>query len=66
MLHAALGLPPWRYPAFEYPDAANPYPDASEAAKQWRRKRNERPEAFALYEVLAETAKTLPPSRRGR
>jgi hypothetical protein len=41
MLHDELGLFPWQWPAFEYPDALCPYPDGCEAAKQWQRKRDE-------------------------
>jgi hypothetical protein len=34
-LYRALGLPPWRWPAVADPEAANPYPDGSTAAKGW-------------------------------
>ena len=57
VLHDALGLQPWQWPAFEYPDAVCPYPDGCEAAKHWQRRRDERPEAFELYEALVEAAK---------
>jgi hypothetical protein len=57
VLHSALGLRPWQWPAFEYPDAVCPYPDGCEAAKHWQRRRDERPEAFELYAALTEAAK---------
>ena len=54
VLHAALGCKPWEYPAFEYPDAENPYPDGSHGAKHWQQRRNQRPEAFDLFRTLQE------------
>jgi hypothetical protein len=56
VLHAELGLKPWQWPAFEYPDEPCPYPAFSVAAKKWRSDRAERPEAFELYRALIEAA----------
>ena len=36
VLHRALKLPPWQWPAIRYPDAVNPYPTGSFAAKHWQ------------------------------
>ena len=52
ILHRGLGLPPWEWPAFEYPDAKCPYPADSNAAKWWHQRRAGRPQAFALYQEL--------------
>ena len=62
VLHDELGLPPWQWPAFEYPDALCPYPDGCEAAKQWQRKHDERLEALALYAALVQAAKSTDPA----
>jgi hypothetical protein len=43
-LHDALGLPPWRFPAFAYSD---------------ERERAERPERHDLYAALVEAAKAM-------
>ena len=55
-LHRALRLRPWQWPAVEYPDAECPYPAGCAAAKNWQRRRDERPEAFALYRALRDAA----------
>jgi hypothetical protein len=57
VLHTALGLPPWRWPAVEYPDDENPYPAGCHAAAHWQRQRDERPEALQLYMLLVEASK---------
>jgi hypothetical protein len=55
-LHSALGLPPWEWPAIEYPDAVCPYPAGCHAAIEWHKRRKERPHAFALFAALVEAA----------
>ena len=57
MLHDELGLPPWEWPCFEYPDAQCPYPTGCWAAEHWHKTRAERPEAFALYKTLRTLAR---------
>jgi hypothetical protein len=52
VLHRALKLPPWQWPAFEEPDAACPYPAGCFAAGQWHRRRAEHPERFELHAAL--------------
>ena len=52
MLHDALGLKPWEWWAFEYPDAECPYTDGCFAARRWHADRAARPEAFELYYAL--------------
>ena len=56
VLHRELGLKPWHWPAIEHPDDQCPYPAGSTAAAEWQRRRDARPEAFALFEALAEAA----------
>ena len=56
VLHRALNLPLWEWPAFEYPDAECPYPPGCHAEKHWHRKRAERPHAFELYHALKAAA----------
>jgi hypothetical protein len=56
VLHKELALPPWRWPAFEYPDAVCPYPTGSPAAKNWQANRDGSPEAFELYRALKAAA----------
>jgi hypothetical protein len=55
-LHDELGLKPWQWPAFEYPDEANPYAAFSNAARDWTHRRAARPEAFALFRELRAAA----------
>jgi hypothetical protein len=56
-LHGELKLPPWAWPAYEYPDAENPYPVGSVAAQHWLTHRAEHPERFEMYQRLLEAAK---------
>ena len=56
-LHDELGRRPWEWPAFEYPDAVNPYPAESPAAAHWELDREKRPEALELYRQLKEASK---------
>jgi hypothetical protein len=56
-LHRALRLPPWEWPAIEYPDEGCPYPAGSHAARHWQECRDRRPEAFELYRALVEAAR---------
>jgi hypothetical protein len=65
-LHRAVGAKPWEWPAFEYPDAVNPYPTNSPAAAAWDRDRAGRPDAFGLYSVLKEAAASAAQAKRGR
>jgi len=66
ILHDQLGLPPWEWRAFEYPDAECPYPAGCEAAKQWHARHKTRPHAFALYEQLSADQKVFLGSRHRR
>jgi hypothetical protein len=36
ILHRALGLKPWQWPAIEHPESAAPYPAGSPAAFAWK------------------------------
>lgn len=57
VLYDSLGLKPWQWPEFEYPDATCPYPAGYHAARQWQRDRDEHPEKLELYRTLQEAAK---------
>ena len=57
VLHKELYLPPWEWPAFEYPDEECPYPVGSYAAKHWQQCRDNRPQAFELYDELMKAAR---------
>jgi hypothetical protein len=53
VLHHALGLKPWEWPAYEHPDLGNPWPEGS---YMWQRhKPDER--GVALYRELEEASR---------
>ena len=52
-----LKLPPWEFPAIEYPDEECPYPAGCHAAEHWQKRRDERPHAFELYRELQQAAR---------
>lgn len=54
VLHGALRLPPWQYPAFEYPDDPCPYRHGSPAAAHWHRERTS--ERLELYHGLKQAS----------
>ena len=51
-LHSGLHLPPHQYPAFHHPDAANPYPAGSHAARHWAEERERDTDGAELYRQL--------------
>jgi hypothetical protein len=64
VLHDAVGAELGEWPCIYHPDARNPYPVNSPAARSWDKDRAERTDAFELYEALSEAAASAGPKSR--
>lgn len=53
-LAAALRSKPWEWPVVLVPDEPCPFPANCHAEREWHRRREQRPEAFALFAELTE------------